>query len=126
MAAFGSDLCLHLLLLPSSSLVGLSCSFGLQSIELRLPIRGFLLQFPQSLYLLLFLLLDALLLSNQLGFLLALLLQVGNNLLLLFALFVLTLLDDESGVAIGLHDLLIHHVLLLLLFLPIAKHVPRA
>jgi hypothetical protein len=43
-----------------------------------------------------------------------------------FALFVLTLLDDESGVAIGLHDFLIHHVLLLLLFLPIAKHVPRA
>ena len=126
MAAFGSDLCLHLLLLPSSSLVGLSCSFGLQSIELRLPIRGFLLQFPQSLYLLLFLLLDALLLSNQLGFLLALLLQVGDNLLLLFALFVLTLLDDEGGVAIGLHDFLIHHVLLLLLFLPIAKHVPRA
>ena len=34
MAAFGSDLCLHLLLLPSSSLVGLSCSFGFQSIKL--------------------------------------------------------------------------------------------
>lgn len=84
------------------------------------------MQFPQSLYLLLFLLLDALLLSNQLRFLLALLLQVGDNLLLLFALFVLALLDDEGGVAIGLHDLLIHHVLLLLLFLPIAKHVPRA
>lgn len=86
-----------------------------------MTIRCFFLKLSQSLYLLLFFLLDPFLLGNHLCFLVSLLLQIGHYLLSFLFFLLLALLNDQNCVLVGFWDLLVHLLLLFFLFLNYAK-----
>ncbi len=117
LASLRPDFCLHFLLLPRSSLVGLGCSFGPQCIQLGLPIGCFFLQLPQSLDLSLLFVLNSFLFCNDFCFFFRFFFQVRGDLVVFFPLFLLPLLNDQHGIFVGFADFLVHFVLLLLLFL---------